>query len=50
MGMVMAWEARSALAVMRKMACAGLGGAFAGGGQRVSWVHMDDWLAALDFV
>ncbi len=50
MGMVMALEARSALAVMRKMACAGLGGAFAGGGQRVSWVHMDDWLAALDFL
>jgi uncharacterized protein (TIGR01777 family) len=49
-GIVMAWEERSAFAMMRKIACVGLGGALSGGRQRVSWIHMDDWLTALDFL
>lgn len=49
-GIVMANERRSAFAVLARLARWGLGGAQGTGRQRVSWIHMEDWLAALDFL
>jgi uncharacterized protein (TIGR01777 family) len=49
-GIVMANEARSAFRVLTNLTRWGLGGSQGTGRQRVSWIHMDDWLAALDFL
>lgn len=53
--MVMADEAEVAatdniLSVLQRLTRLGLGGAIAGGGQYVSWIHGDDFCAALDFL
>jgi len=50
MGMVLANEPGSVHHVLRKMVMAGLGGAVTGGAQRVSWIHMDDVLAAIEWL
>jgi uncharacterized protein (TIGR01777 family) len=49
-GMVLANEEDTVYDVLRKLVARGLGGAMGGGGQRVSWIHMEDFLRALDFV
>jgi uncharacterized protein len=49
-GMVMANEPRSVFDVLCRITRRGFGGALAGGNQRVTWIHMEDWLAALDFL
>jgi uncharacterized protein (TIGR01777 family) len=49
-GIVMANEKRSAFDVMTSIARIGLAGSQCGGEQRISWIHMEDWLAALDFL
>lgn len=49
-GMVMANEPGTVFDVLRKLTRRGLGGAMGDGRQRVSWIHMDDWLRAIDFL
>jgi uncharacterized protein (TIGR01777 family) len=49
-GMVMANEPQSAYDVLRNLSAVGLGGMQGGGGQRVSWIHMEDFLRAVDFI
>ena len=49
-GMVMANEPGTVFDVLRKLTRRGLGGAMGDGHQRVSWIHMDDWLRAIDFL
>jgi uncharacterized protein (TIGR01777 family) len=49
-GMVMANESGTVFDVLRKLTRRGLGGAMGDGRQRVSWIHMDDWLRAIDFL
>lgn len=49
-GIVMANERRSAFDVLARLTRWGLGGSQGTGNQRVSWIHMQDWLAALDFL
>lgn len=49
-GIVMANERRSAFDVLARLTRWGLGGTQGTGNQRVSWIHMQDWLAALDFL
>jgi uncharacterized protein (TIGR01777 family) len=49
-GMVMAHEAKSVFAVLCQLTRCGLGGNWGDGNQRISWIHMEDWLAALDFI
>ena len=48
-GIVMANEEKSAFDVMANLTRIGLGGRQGNGQQRISWIHMEDWLAALDF-
>lgn len=47
---VMADEPRSAFRTMKTLTRMGLGGTMGRGTQRVSWIHMSDFLDALDFL
>lgn len=49
-GMVLAAEPGTVYDVLRKLVRFGLGGAMGNGKQRLSWIHMDDLLRAMDFV
>jgi uncharacterized protein len=49
-GMVLANEEATVYDVLRKLTARGLGGAMGGGSQRISWIHMEDFLRAVDFV
>lgn len=49
-GMVLANEDHSVYDVLRNLAGIGLGGMMGGGNQRVSWIHMEDFLRAIDFI
>lgn len=49
-GMVLANEEGTVFDVQRKLAASGLGGALGGGRQRVSWIHMEDFLRAVEFI
>jgi uncharacterized protein (TIGR01777 family) len=49
-GMVLANEPATVYDVLRKLTARGLGGAMGGGTQRLSWIHMEDFLRAVDFV
>jgi len=49
-GMVLAHEPGTVFEVLSKLVRWGLGGAQAGGRQRVSWMHLDDWIAALEWL
>lgn len=49
-GMVLANEEATVFDVLRKLTARGLGGAMGGGDQRVSWIHMEDFLRAVEFV
>ena len=48
-GMVLANEPETVFDVLWKLAGRGLGGAMGGGNQRVSWIHMEDLLRAMEF-
>jgi uncharacterized protein (TIGR01777 family) len=48
-GMVLANEETTVYDVLRKLTSRGLGGAMGGGNQRISWIHMEDFLRAVDF-
>ena len=47
-GMVLANEPGTVFDVLRKLTTWGLGGAMGGGAQRVSWIHIGDFLRAVD--
>jgi uncharacterized protein (TIGR01777 family) len=49
-GMVLANEPGTVFDTLWKLARVGLGGAMAGGSQRVSWIHMEDFLRAVEFM
>jgi uncharacterized protein (TIGR01777 family) len=49
-GMVLASEEDTAFEVMRGLVRKGLGGAMGPGTQRVSWIHIGDFLRAVDFL
>jgi len=49
-GMVLANEQETVYDVLRKLAGCGLGGTMGSGKQRTSWIHMEDFLRAVDFV
>ncbi len=49
-GMVLANEPGTVFDVLRKLTARGLGGAMGDGGQRLSWIHMEDFLRAVEFV
>ena len=49
-GMVLANEEATVFDVLRKITACGLGGAMGGGRQRISWIHMEDFLRAVEFV
>jgi uncharacterized protein (TIGR01777 family) len=49
-GMVLANEDGTVFEVLRHLTRRGLGGTMGKGEQRVSWIHLDDMLAALDFI
>ncbi|MBK1880793.1 TIGR01777 family oxidoreductase [Luteolibacter pohnpeiensis] len=49
-GMVLANETGTVFSVLKKLTARGLGGTMGDGGQRVSWIHMEDFLRAVDFV
>ena len=49
-GMVLGNEPDTVFDVLWKLCRSGLGGAMAGGRQRVSWIHMEDFLRAVDFI
>lgn len=48
-GMVLANEPDTVYDVLWKLASRGLGGPMGGGRQRISWLHMEDFLRAVDF-
>ena len=48
-GVVLANEEATVYDVLRKLSARGLGGAMGSGNQRVSWIHMEDFLRAVDF-
>ena len=50
LGMVLANEPATVFDVFGRLAAAGLGGAMGSGRQRVSWIHMEDFLRAVDFL
>lgn len=50
LGMVLAEEPGTVCEVLGRLAGGGFGGAMGGGGQRVAWLHMDDFLAAVDWL
>lgn len=49
-GMVLANEPGTVFDVLRRLTAFGLGGAMGGGAQRVSWIHIEDFLRAVEFV
>ncbi len=49
-GMVLAHEPGTVYDVLRKLVGCGLGGKMGGGHQRTSWIHMEDFLRAMDFL
>lgn len=49
-GIVLANEPGTAYDVLRKLAGRGLGGTMGSGNQRVTWIHMEDFLRTVDFV
>jgi uncharacterized protein (TIGR01777 family) len=49
-GMVLANERDTVFEKLWQLASCGLGGAMAGGEQRVSWIHMEDFLRAVEFM
>jgi uncharacterized protein (TIGR01777 family) len=49
-GMVLANEDATVYDVLRKLTARGLGGTMGDGNQRLSWIHMEDFLRAVDFV
>ena len=49
-GMVLANEPGTVFDVLQKLTRFGLGGAMGGGNQRVSWIHMEDFLRAVEFL
>lgn len=49
-GMVLANEDGTVFDVLRHLTRRGLGGKMGKGTQRVSWIHMEDFLAAIDFL
>lgn len=49
-GMVLANEEDTVFDMLWKLTRCGLGGAMAGGSQRVSWIHMEDFLRAIEFI
>lgn len=48
-GMVLANEEATVYDVLRKLTARGLGGVMGNGEQRISWIHMEDFLRAVDF-
>lgn len=50
LGMVLANEEATVYDVLRKLVGRGLGGPMGSGNQRISWIHMEDFLRAVDFV
>ena len=48
-GMVLANEEATVYDVLRKLTARGMGGAMGSGKQRISWIHMEDFLRAVDF-
>jgi uncharacterized protein len=48
--MVLANEPETVFDVLRKLTVRGLGGAMGDGNQRISWVHMEDFLRAVEFI
>ncbi len=48
-GMVLANEDQTVFDVLMKLARRGLGGAMGNGRQRISWIHMEDFLRAMEF-
>jgi len=49
-GMVLANEPDTVFDVLWQLTRCGLGGPMAGGRQRVSWIHMEDFLRAVEFI
>lgn len=49
-GMVLANEKNTVYQVLFKLASRGMGGTMGTGRQRISWIHMDDFLRAVDFI
>lgn len=49
-GMVLANEEQTVFDVLRKLTAVGLGGTMGDGRQRISWIHMEDFLRAVEFV
>lgn len=49
-GMVLANEPETVYDVLGKLASRGLGGTMGDGKQRISWIHMEDLLRAVDFI
>jgi uncharacterized protein (TIGR01777 family) len=49
LGMVIANEPETVFDVLRKLSLRGLGGPMGGGEQRISWLHIEDFLRAVDF-
>lgn len=49
-GMVLANEEASVYDVLRSLTARGLGGTMGSGRQRISWIHMEDFLRAVDFM
>lgn len=49
-GMVLANEGGTVFDVLRRLSAMGLGGAMGRGGQRISWIHMEDFLRAVEFL
>jgi uncharacterized protein (TIGR01777 family) len=49
-GMVLANERATVFDVLRKLTARGLGGTMGSGRQRISWIHMEDFLRAVEFV
>lgn len=48
-GMVLANEAGTVYDVLRSLTARGMGGPMGSGKQRISWIHMEDFLRAVDF-
>lgn len=49
-GMVLANEDGTVFDVLRHLTRRGLGGTMGGGNQRVSWIHMEDFIEGIDFI
>jgi len=49
-GMVLANEPDTVFDVLRSIVRRGLGGAMGSGNQRISWIHIEDFLEAVDFL